>query len=111
MLSICGTECCGECSRRDDCGGCIKTDGRPFGGTCIAAERIKQGGFEAFKMDFMLIWSTRWQTGNPSNYWKIIEFIWEIKLKSPAVTDAMALLQTMSICLYANMDATGQIRR
>lgn len=49
MLSICGAECCDECSRRDDCGGCVKTDGHPFGGTCIAAECIKQGGLEAFK--------------------------------------------------------------
>lgn len=49
MLSICGAECCAECSRRDDCGGCVKTDGHPFGGTCIAAECIKQGGLEAFK--------------------------------------------------------------
>lgn len=27
MLSICGAECCAECSKRDDCGGCVKTDG------------------------------------------------------------------------------------
>lgn len=49
MLSICGAECCAECSKRDDCGGCVKTDGHPFGGTCIAAECIKQGDLEAFK--------------------------------------------------------------
>ena len=49
MLSICGVECCDECGRRDDCGGCVKTDGHPFGGTCIAAECIKQGGMDAFK--------------------------------------------------------------
>lgn len=49
MLSICGADCCDKCDRRDECGGCIKTDGRPFGGSCIAAEYIKQGGFEAFK--------------------------------------------------------------
>lgn len=49
MLSICGVECCKDCNRRDDCGGCVKTDGHPFGGTCIAAECIRQGGFEAFK--------------------------------------------------------------
>lgn len=48
MRSICGVECCGECNRRDDCGGCVKTDGHPFGGRCIAAECIKRGGFEAF---------------------------------------------------------------
>lgn len=48
MRSICGVECCGECNRRDDCGGCVKTDGHPFGGRCIAAECIKRGGFKAF---------------------------------------------------------------
>lgn len=48
MLSICGTECCGECNRKDDCGGCVKTDGHPFGGTCVAAERVREGGLEAF---------------------------------------------------------------
>lgn len=49
MISICGADCCGECSRKDDCGGCAKTGGQPFGGTCIAAECIKRGGFEAFQ--------------------------------------------------------------
>ncbi len=27
MLSICGLECCGECNKKNDCGGCVKTDG------------------------------------------------------------------------------------
>ena len=49
MLSICGAECCGECNRRDACSGCVKTKGHPFGGTCIAAECIKQGNLEVFK--------------------------------------------------------------
>ena len=49
MISICGVECCEKCGRNEDCGGCVKTDGHPLGGTCIAAECIKQGGFEAFK--------------------------------------------------------------
>lgn len=49
MLSICGDECCSKCERREDCGGCVKTDGHPFGGSCIAAEYIKRGDFEAFK--------------------------------------------------------------
>ena len=42
--SICGMDCCSECSRKEDCGGCRKTDGHPFGGTCVAAESIRQGG-------------------------------------------------------------------
>ncbi|GFI61913.1 hypothetical protein IMSAG049_01084 [Clostridiales bacterium] len=49
MRSICGAEFCGKCNRIDDCGGCVTTDGHPFGGTCIAAECIRQGGFGAFK--------------------------------------------------------------
>lgn len=48
MLAICGVDCCSGCPRRTECGGCIKTDGHPFGGTCIAAECINQGGFDAF---------------------------------------------------------------
>lgn len=48
MLSICGVDCCEECSRKAQCGGCVKTDGHPFGGQCVAAECIKRGGFEAF---------------------------------------------------------------
>lgn len=49
MLSICGADCCSECSRKEDCGGCRETDGKPFGGTCVAAECIKKGGLEAFQ--------------------------------------------------------------
>lgn len=48
MCSICGLDCCKECSRREECGGCQKVDGHPFGGTCIAAECIKRGGQEEF---------------------------------------------------------------
>ncbi len=48
MESICGMDCCSECGRRDECGGCRETDGQPFGGRCIAAEYMKQGGMETF---------------------------------------------------------------
>ena len=48
MCSICGLDCCKECSRREECGGCQKVDGHPFGGTCIAAECIKRGGQAEF---------------------------------------------------------------
>ena len=37
MQAICGLNCCGECERREEWGGCIKTEGRPFCGRCIAA--------------------------------------------------------------------------
>lgn len=48
MLSLCGADCCRECSRKEDCGGCVKTDRHPFKGRCIAAEYVKQGGMETF---------------------------------------------------------------
>ena len=48
MLSICGRDCCPACSRKEECGGCQNVQGHPFGGTCIAAEYIQQGGMEEF---------------------------------------------------------------
>lgn len=48
MLSICGVDCCDECNRKEDCGGCVKTNGHPFGGVCIAAECIERGGLDEF---------------------------------------------------------------
>ena len=48
MLSFCGTNCCSECSNKNKCPGCVKTNGHPFGGTCIAAECVKNGGVDAF---------------------------------------------------------------
>ena len=56
MLSICGLDCCGECNKKNDCGGCVKTDGHPFGGTCVAAECVKREGLDGLKkMKEMLI--------------------------------------------------------
>lgn len=49
MKSICGADCCSQCGRREECGGCQKTDGHPFGGSCIAAEYIKREGTDAFE--------------------------------------------------------------
>ncbi len=46
MLSLCGLACCDECNKKNDCGSCVKTDGHPFGGTCVAAECVKRGGLE-----------------------------------------------------------------
>ncbi|HIY46190.1 MAG TPA: hypothetical protein H9731_06735 [Candidatus Borkfalkia excrementipullorum] len=44
MSSICGSDCCAACERREECGGCERAGGHPFGGTCIAAERVKRSG-------------------------------------------------------------------
>lgn len=48
MISLCGLDCCGSCDRREACGGCVATQGNPFGGTCLAAECVKKGGQEEF---------------------------------------------------------------
>lgn len=48
LRSICGTDCCENCGRKEECGGCAETKGHPFGGTCTAAEYIKREGLDAF---------------------------------------------------------------
>lgn len=48
MGTICGTDC-KECGFVQKCKGCEETCGHPFGGNCIAAEYIKQGGTEFFE--------------------------------------------------------------
>lgn len=35
--SICGANC-DQCPMRENCSGCIKTKGKPFGGKCVLAE-------------------------------------------------------------------------
>ncbi len=39
-MTYCGIDCCKECSRFAECGGCEKCKGHPFGGSCVA-ERNK----------------------------------------------------------------------
>lgn len=48
MKTICGADC-GKCPFRGECRGCAETCGRPFGGTCVAAEYIKAGGMEKYR--------------------------------------------------------------
>ncbi|MBR6407222.1 MAG: DUF3795 domain-containing protein [Clostridia bacterium] len=47
MSAICGANC-EECRMKNDCRGCRATCGRPFGGTCVAAEYIKEGSIEKY---------------------------------------------------------------
>ncbi len=47
MNTICGANC-DQCSYKDTCKGCAATCGKPFGGTCVAAEYIKIGGREKY---------------------------------------------------------------
>lgn len=39
-MTYCGKDCCKDCGRLSECGGCEKCAGHPFGGSCIA-ERNK----------------------------------------------------------------------
>ena len=40
MRTYCGQDCCKECERQAECGGCEKCQGHPFGCSCVA-ERNK----------------------------------------------------------------------
>ena len=44
MLTYCGVNCCKECDRLLECGGCERCKGHPFGGSCVA-ERNKDFQF------------------------------------------------------------------
>lgn len=44
MLTYCGIDCCKECDRLLECGGCEQCQGHPFGGSCVA-ERNKDFPF------------------------------------------------------------------
>ena len=46
MNSLCGYDC-RDCTLNESCKGCAETDGRPFGGECVVAECVKNGGCEA----------------------------------------------------------------
>ena len=47
MKTLCGLDC-GECVFNQNCKGCAETNGRPFGGECVAAEFYKAGGESCF---------------------------------------------------------------
>ena len=36
MKTYCGANCCKDCDRLMECGGCEKCKGHPFGGSCVA---------------------------------------------------------------------------
>lgn len=46
--SICGADCT-ACSYAENCPGCSESDGKPFGGKCIAAECIRCHGMEDYR--------------------------------------------------------------
>lgn len=47
-MSICGLDCCKDCPRLQECGGCEKCQGRPFGKPCLASEWIQTKGMDAY---------------------------------------------------------------
>ena len=44
--SICVSNCFAVCPQKAACGGCRATGGHPFGGVCVAAACVEQGGLE-----------------------------------------------------------------
>ena len=48
MNTYCGADC-SNCPSKGSCKGCISTCGSPFGGTCVAAEFIKEKGLESYE--------------------------------------------------------------
>ena len=67
MKNYCGANCL-ECGFKEKCKGCCDTCGKPFGGTCIAAEYIKVGGrekFEEFKNQIILEFNSLGIDGMP----------------------------------------------
>lgn len=45
METICGANC-SKCNVKETCGGCIKTNGHPLGGTCIIASCCQTKGYQ-----------------------------------------------------------------
>lgn len=45
MKTLCGLDC-SRCELKNECGGCIETEGHPFGGSCMIAVCCKNKGCE-----------------------------------------------------------------
>ena len=45
-MTLCGSDCCKDCGRLAECGGCKKVNGHPFGGNCVAAMCVERGGMQ-----------------------------------------------------------------
>lgn len=58
MKSICGIDCT-SCQLSAACGGCAKTDGRPFGGACIVADCCRRSGTALDELKAKLITAFR----------------------------------------------------
>lgn len=47
-MGLCDKDCCKNCSRLKECGGCEVCNGRPFGGYCFVYKIIKEQGFDEY---------------------------------------------------------------
>ncbi len=48
-MEKCGKNCCAVCDRLDECGGCDKCGGHPFGGNCIVTTALTKGDSSYFE--------------------------------------------------------------
>ena len=53
MKTLCGLDC-SKCRSKNECDGCMKTDGYPFGGSCMIAACCKKEGCKNFGKAFGL---------------------------------------------------------
>lgn len=49
-MTFCGMDCCKDCGRLNECGGCEKCNGHPFGESCIAE---RYSNFHALKVELV----------------------------------------------------------
>ncbi len=137
MLSICRSDCCSQCGRSEECGGCIETGGHPFGGMCVAAEWIDKAGYDGFLRrkkalidefnalgieylqvtdlnllnGFYVNLEYRLPNGRPVTFLKDNDIYWGNRLESRRATGVTVLSRTVIIFSYANTEKGERIRR
>ena len=48
MITGCGADC-GQCGMKENCKGCVETNGYPFGKECFIAKYINVGDRQSFR--------------------------------------------------------------
>ena len=51
MKTYCGIDCCKDCEKLAECGGCERCHGHPFGGSCVAERNQDFLGLKAHLID------------------------------------------------------------
>ena len=51
MKTYCGIDCCKDCEKLAECGGCEHCHGHPFGGSCVAERNQDSLGLKARLID------------------------------------------------------------